>query len=324
MFKYIKNYIPVAAALLSLGMLTACSDDDNVEQDEWTATYVYIQRTDFLESDCKTFNLKHTPLELTGEKSMDFSAKVQKPSNCDISVDVIIEGSDKLPSTSYRLVDREGNALASNTLTIKAGRTSSDTVRMVLEDLSPLANIEEQDEQKGCIKIDKITTDGHNTFIASNPKMTQINFCINKAKKKYISVEDLPQGSVEIPSSSLTLTIDGNTQGSSDDLLDNSNGTFVEFDSDEDKGIMVDLGEEKKVTAIQTIYKSSYYACTNTTIMYADGEERKEIGTMETWGDTQTFNLLGKPKVRYLYIRLNEKASYWYSIKMTMLHIYTE
>ena len=51
MFKHIKNYIPVAAALLSLGMFTACSDDDNVEQDEWTATYVYLQRTDFLESD---------------------------------------------------------------------------------------------------------------------------------------------------------------------------------------------------------------------------------------------------------------------------------
>lgn len=57
MFKHIKNYIPVAAALLSLGMFTACSDDDNVEQDEWTATYVYLQRTDFLESDSKEFSL---------------------------------------------------------------------------------------------------------------------------------------------------------------------------------------------------------------------------------------------------------------------------
>ena len=47
-------------AALSLGaapFVTSCSDDE--EADEWNATYVYLQREDYLVSNVKTFNLTH-------------------------------------------------------------------------------------------------------------------------------------------------------------------------------------------------------------------------------------------------------------------------
>lgn len=325
MFKHIKNYIPVAAALLSLGMFTACSDDDNVEQDEWTATYVYLQRTDFLESDSKEFSLVHTPLELSGNVNMEFSAKIQKTSNHDISVEVGVEGSENLPSTSYRFVDREGNPLSSNTLTIKAGQISSDTVRMVLDDLSPLAGIDGKLTEKGCIKIDKIITDTPNTLVATNPKMKQLDFSVVKDKKRYVIMGNVPTGSVQVPLNADALTLSGASYYTDPkNLVDGNSNSYVLFYGNAEKGIQIDLGEERIVTAIQTDYLYSGYDSSNVTVMCADGDEWKEIGTLDVNGQTQIINLLGKPKSRYLYLRLNKWFSAWGYIYMTQLRVYAE
>lgn len=325
MFKHIKNYIPVAAALLSLGMFTACSDDDNVEQDEWTATYVYLQRTDFLESDSKEFSLVHTPLELSGNVNMEFSAKIQKTSSHDISVEVGVEGSENLPSTSYRFVDREGNQLASNTLTIKAGQTSSDTIRMVLDDLSPLAGIDGELTEKGCIKIDKVITDTPNTLVATNPKMKQLDFSVVKDKKRYVIMGNVPTGSVQVPLNADALTLSGaNYYTDPKNLVDGNSSSYVLFYGNAEKGIQIDLGEERIVTAIQTDYLYSGYDSSNVTVMCADGDEWKEIGTLDVNGQTQIINLLGKPKSRYLYLRLNKWFSAWGYIYMTQLRVYAE
>ena len=325
MFKHIKNYIPVAAALLSLGMFTACSDDDNVEQDEWTATYVYLQRTDFLESDSKEFSLVHTPLELSGNVNMEFSAKIQKTSNHDISVEVGVEGSENLPSTSYRFVDREGNTLSSNTLTIKAGQISSDTVRMVLDDLSPLAGIDGKITEKGCIKIDKVITDTPNTLVATNPKMKQLDFSVVKDKKRYVIMGNVPTGSVQVPLNADALTLSGASYYTDPkNLVDGNSSSYVLFYGNAEKGIQIDLGEERIVTAIQTDYLYSGYDSSNVTVMCADGDEWKEIGTLDVTGQTQIINLLGKPKSRYLYLRLNKWFSAWGYIYMTQLRVYAE
>lgn len=325
MFKHIKNYIPVAAALLSLGMFTACSDDDNVEQDEWTATYVYLQRTDFLESDSKEFSLVHTPLELSGNVNMEFSAKIQKTSNHDISVEVGVEGSENLPSTSYRFVDREGNTLSSNTLTIKAGQISSDTVRMVLDDLSPLAGIDGKITEKGCIKIDKVITDTPNTLVATNPKMKQLDFSVVKDKKRYVIMGNVPTSSVQVPLNADALTLSGASYYTDPkNLVDGNSSSYVLFYGNAEKGIQIDLGEERIVTAIQTDYLYSGYDSSNVTVMCADGDEWKEIGTLDVNGQTQIINLLGKPKSRYLYLRLNKWFSAWGYIYMTQLRVYAE
>lgn len=324
MFKHIKNYIPVAAALLSLGMFTACSDD-NVEQDEWTATYVYLQRTDFLESDSKEFSLVHTPLELSGNVNMEFSAKIQKTSNHDISVELGVEGSENLPSTSYRFVDREGNTLSSNTLTIKAGQISSDTVRMVLDDLSPLAGIDGKITEKGCIKIDKVITDTPNTLVATNPKMKQLDFSVVKDKKRYVIMGNVPTGSVQVPLNADALTLSGASYYTDPkNLVDGNSSSYVLFYGNAEKGIQIDLGEERIVTAIQTDYLYSGYDSSNVTVMCADGDEWKEIGTLDVNGQTQIINLLGKPKSRYLYLRLNKWFSAWGYIYMTQLRVYAE
>ena len=84
-------------------------------------------------------------------------------------------------------------------LTIKAGQTSSDTIRMVLDDLSPLAGIDGEVRENGCIKIDKIITDTPNTLVATNPKMKQLDFSVVKDKKRYVILGNVPTGSVQVP-----------------------------------------------------------------------------------------------------------------------------
>ena len=67
-----------------------------------------------------------------------------------------------------------------------------------------------------------------------------------------------------------------------------------------------------------------FYDSSNVTVMCADGDEWKEIGTLDVNGQTQIINLLGKPKSRYLYIRLNKWFSAWGYIYMTQLRVYAE
>lgn len=210
-------------------------------------------------------------------------------------------------------------------LTIKAGQTSSDTIRMVLDDLSPLAGIDGEVRENGCIKIDKIITDTPNTLVATNPKMKQLDFSVVKDKKRYVILGNVPTGSVQVPLTAEALTVSGakwNTDPKS--LVDGRSDSYVMFYGDTEKGIQIDLGEERTVTAIQTDYMYSSYGSSNVTVMCADGDEWKEIGTLDVTGQTQIINLLGKPKSRYLNIRLNKWFSAWGYIYMTQLRVYAE
>lgn len=323
MFKYTDKCMAVAIALLSACSMVSCSDDDNTANDEWTATYVYLQRTDYLESDVKHFAVKHSAVGLSGDVSMDFSAKVQKPASHDISVKVAIEGSELLPGTNYRLTDREGNALTTDVLTIKAGRLSSDTIRMTLGDMSPLDGIEGSDTETGAVKIEQIDTSEPNTLVATNPKMKQLDFSVDKGVKQNVEVGDVPDGSVEVAPSSLALTLKGTYwYNDASALLDGSSSTYVLFYGSGEKSITIDLGDEKTVTAIQAVWYGSYYAANNVTIETGDGSDWKEVGTTDVSGGTQTAVLLSKPKTRYLRYTINSPSNNY--LYMTQVHVYSE
>lgn len=321
MFKYIDKCMAVAVALLSACSMVSCSDDDNAADDEWTATYVYLQRTDYLESDVKHFAVKHSALGLSGDVSMDFSAKVQKPASHDITVKVAVEGSELLPSANYRLTDRQGNALASDMLTIKAGQLSSDTIRMTLGDMSPLESIDGSDTEVGSVKIEAVDTAEPHTLVATNPKMSQLDFSVDKGVKQNVEMGDVPEGSAEVPASSLSLTLQGTYwYGDASSLLDGTNNTYVLFYGSGEKSVTVDLGEEKTVTAIKAVWYGSYYAANNVTVEVADGDGWKEVGTTDVSGGTQTMVLLNKPRTRYLYYRINSPSNNY--LYMTQLHVY--
>ena len=113
-----KNFYKlILMAALSLGaapFVTSCSDDE--EADEWNATYVYLQREDYLVSNVKTFNLTHDAEGIGGDEiSMTFAAKTQKPVSKDIIVSLDVksdaEGLDvsKISLSSFRLQLKQGN-----------------------------------------------------------------------------------------------------------------------------------------------------------------------------------------------------------------------
>ena len=155
--------------------------------------------------------------------------------------------------------------------------------------------------------------------------MKQLDFSVVKDKMRYVIMGNVPTGSVQVPLNADALTLSGASYYTDPkNLVDGNSSSYVLFYGNAEKGIQIDLGEERIVTAIQTDYLYSGYDSSNVTVMCADGDEWKEIGTLDVTGATQIINLLGKPKSRYLYLRLNKWFSAWGYIYMTQLRVYAE
>lgn len=313
----------VAFALLTAGLTVSCSDNDNAEEEELKANYVYIQRTDFVESDVKDFVIMHTPVGLDGEVRMDFSAKTGKPAASDIRVHLAIEGSEMFPASSYRIVDAEGNTLSDNTLVIKAGQTTSEQVSLVLDDISQLASYDDEHKEYGNIKITSIETNASNTRIATNARINTINFCVDKSKIVYFTLGSLPKDCKEIPQSSITLKADGTwIDTDCNNVLNNSNDNWLRFWGSWNCGLQIDLGEEKTLTGLKVTYWNDYYSAQHFTLRMWNGSSWEDVVNSDYSGVTQQVTLYGKPKARWFYYQISGFASrYMY---MMQFHAYTE
>lgn len=122
----------------------SCSDDKEI--DEWTKTYVYLQSENYLKG-YNIFNLEHSGLGLSGEVSLKFNVKTQKPAPVDIIVNLDIESED---------IDKDLFAISSNKVTIKAGETISEDVIVSVNDFSSIADNKEAKEYSFKIIIKEI------------------------------------------------------------------------------------------------------------------------------------------------------------------------
>lgn len=90
--KNIFQSLSIATLLgLFVPFISSCSDDEEVFN-EWNATYVSLQRNDYLSGNVKKFNLTHDANGIGGDEiKMAFTVKTQKA----VSTDMVIALSAK-------------------------------------------------------------------------------------------------------------------------------------------------------------------------------------------------------------------------------------
>lgn len=90
--KNIFQSLSIAALLgLFVPFISSCSDDEEAFN-EWNATYVSLQRNDYLSGNVKKFNLTHDANGIGGDEiKMAFTVKTQKA----VSTDMVIALSAK-------------------------------------------------------------------------------------------------------------------------------------------------------------------------------------------------------------------------------------
>lgn len=286
-----KFYKLIFMAALTLGaapFFASCSDD---EADEWNATYVYLQREDFLVSTVKTFNLTHDASGIGGDEiNMVFTAKTQKPTAKDITVKLGVK------SESEGL-DVNKISLSTTEITIKAGQQASEEVIATI-DRTIFSTIEDKASYSFSISINEITTDNGNTIISSNLKTLPAT--INKS-----AYCNLKSGT---PVNSKLWTAKTEWNFAFQDGVENQNTNSVIGNGGSDVAtngvpfwLTVDLKTVKTLTGIQSKHWGSGFAPTQIEVYYSDnGSTWKSMGVIDTKGGTQNVAFVTPIQTRYL------------------------
>jgi len=114
--KNIFQSLSIATLLgLFVPFFSSCSDDEEVFN-EWNATYVSLQRNDYLSGDVKKFNLTHDANGVGGDEiKMVFTVKTQKA----VSTDMVVTLS----------VNSETEGLDANQITLSSSQVPLKKVR---------------------------------------------------------------------------------------------------------------------------------------------------------------------------------------------------
>lgn len=277
---------------LSLGMIpfaSSCSDDDTA--DEWSATYVYLQRSDYLIKGDKVFSLKHSSAGVSGDEiNMAFTVKTQKPAPQDIVVDIVGKTSNETFQPYL--------ALSSSQITIKAGQTSSEEITATIPDLSFLEEIEDKLSYNFNISIANIQTNSGNTVISN--LQNDLKVIVNKSAFANLAKGE-PENSKLIENRSVwNITIEDGVENGPGNLIDGRTGTDVARNN-EGFWISIDLGENKDLTGIKTNSWGSAYAPSEVEVYYSkDNSTWKSLGTLKVSGGVQYITFVAPVNARYL------------------------
>lgn len=289
MKKFYKLILMAALALGAAPFTTSCSDDD--EADEWNATYVYLQRDDYLVSNVKTFNLTHDIEGIGGDEiSMVFAAKTQKP----VAKDIIVKLEVKSESEG---LDVNKILLSSSEITIKAGQQVSEEVVATI-DRNIFGATEDKASYSFKISINTISTNNGNTSISNNLKT--LPAVINKSA--FCNLRS------SIPSNSKLWTAKKEWEFAFQDGVENQNANSVIGNGGGDVAtngvpfwLTVDLKTVKTVNGIQSRHWGAGFAPTQIEVFYSDnGSTWKSMGVIETKGGTQNVAFIAPVQTRYL------------------------
>lgn len=307
-------------------LLAACADEDGkTAEDRWNANYVYIQRTAFLEEGKMTFSVRHTPLGVDAVSAMPLYARLTRPSEADVRVRLAVNGSERLPATAYRLTDKGGAELAAPVLTIAAGATSSDTIRLALVDVAPLQAEAGAMTTEGSVAIEAVETTAPNTREAETRALRQVEFNVAKTAIQYIAQEDgPPAGARKETLTARQFDVTGESSwggGSVDNLVDGDGRTYMMFLSD-DGEVRIDLGAPRRVAAVGLRFYGADYASTRIRVSTGLSEgAMDEVGTLATRGEAQLLTLYSRPLARHVGVSLLETAGYY--CLLTGVEVYT-
>ena len=300
--------IMVAAVWAATPFFTSCSDSEE-EDNEYTTSFVYLQRNDYLDDE-KVFIITHNSITgLGGKVDMPFRVKVQRPTSVDVTVNLAVQTSEGL----------EGKiVLSSQQVVIKAGEMQSEELTASMPDLSFLSGTEDAMSYTFSVIMESIQSTSQSVRASSiyNALPATIN-------KEALSVDNLksgvPENSVLDDRSEWTLTLMDGVQGTASDLIDGNGGSDVAMDNS-GFWITVDLGSKKTVTGIKTQQWSSGYAPSKVVIYISeDGNKWKSMGDIRTSGSTQNISLKLPMDTRFLKY---DMLSYPKRVDVTEFNIY--
>lgn len=295
------NLTAAALAFVGLLLFASCHSDDSAVEDEWTATYVYLQRLDYLTPSPKTFRIDHTSEGLSAGVDMPFVVKTQKATSKDVHVNLELRDA-KAPNIGLQLQDKAGHQLTSSQVTIKAGQQSSDTLRIVATNLDALKTNEQKMDLTFDVAITSIETSQTNTHISPRATMNNLAAKIEKGAMQNMRM-GIPEENQMLDRTGWVITLGAGAENSAANLVDGNYWSDVAR-SGSGFSITIDLGAEKTINGINTTswgYSSNHYAPQEIEVSVSkDNATWKSLGTLPTTGGNQHITLLSHPKARYL------------------------
>lgn len=216
--KNIFQSLSIAALLgLFVPFISSCSDDEEVFN-EWNATYVSLQRNDYLSGNVKKFNLTHDANGIGGDEiKMAFTVKTQKA----VSTDMVIALSAKSETEG---LDASQIVLSSSQVTLKEGQMTSEEITATV-DPTIFASIMEKTSFSFSVSISNVTTNDKNTVISSS--LSTLPVIINKAA--YCNLKSsIPSNSQLISNrAGWIINVEEGVEGAPNNLIDGKTGTDV-------------------------------------------------------------------------------------------------
>ena len=216
--KNIFQSLSIATLLgLFVPFISFCSDDEEVFN-EWNATYVSLQRNDYLSGNVKKFNLTHDANGIGGDEiKMAFTVKTQKA----VSTDIVITLSAKSETEG---LDASQIVLSSSQVTLKEGQMTSEEITATV-DPTIFASIMEKTSFSFSVSISNVTTNDKNTVISSS--LSTLPAIINKAA--YCNLKSgTPDNSQLINNrAGWIINVEEGVEGAPNNLIDGKTGTDV-------------------------------------------------------------------------------------------------
>ena len=289
--KNIFQSLSIAALLgLFVPFISSCSDDEEVFN-ECNATYVSLQRNDYLSGNVKKFNLTHDANGIGGDEiKMAFTVKTQKA----VSTDMVIALSAKSETEG---LDASQIVLSSSQVTLKEGQMTSEEITATV-DPTIFASIMEKTSFSFSVSISNVTTNDKNTVISSS--LSTLPVIINKAAYCNLKI-GIPSNSQLISNrAGWIINVEEGVEGAPNNLIDGKTGTVVALNN---KGFWftVDLGEAKVLTGIKTNHWANAYAPREVEILQSEnGTTWKSLSSLAISGGTQNITFISPITTRYL------------------------
>lgn len=293
--------------------LSSCKDDESSEN-EWNATYVYIQRNDYLVLNNSTFTLKHSPGGIAGNVEITFKLKVQKPAAKDITGILQVSGTGDIPLSAF--------SLNTDQPVIKAGETESEDIILSLSDTGKEELAQTHDLLSGEFKIQLVNlqTENANTIISTNSALTSIAFSLTKQEYSINNLEKgTPENSHLMDRTSWYVQVDPAAQGNATNVID---GNVYSDIAQDNAGfwITIDFQTPKTITGIVTNHWGNAYCPTQIELFTSDnGTEWKTMGTLDVQESIQYVKFISSVTTRHLKYQI---VKYPIRVDVTEINVY--
>lgn len=277
-----KIYLYSIMALLALPLMSACSDDNSV--DEWTSNYVYIQTDNNLKP--RNIKLAHDAGGVHGTIADTLRVRLKHALPTDMNVKLVVSSAE-IPSEQIELSE--------SVVTLKAGETVSDKIAVSIPDLTFADDMKDKISMSFSVSINSSTA---NDVLISE---TQRTVTWNIVKAAYTNMRaGTPSGSIITDMSSWVIALNPGAEGTPANLIDRKRGTDV-AQNDGMFWFTIDFGKVQTLTGLQTQHWSKGYAPREIDIYQSeDGTTWKSQGGIAIGSNTQYVTFITPITTRYL------------------------